>query len=79
MLYLWLVSLKERQCSVRKLYVLALSDFAYLVGHHIQHVPTPTLFHSNDSRSRLDAGEPRADIARSYGVDATTIGRPEAR
>ena len=32
-----------------------------------------------EALSRLDAGEPRADIARSYGVDATTIGRPEAR
>jgi hypothetical protein len=32
-----------------------------------------------EALSRLDAGEPRVDISRSYGVDATTIGRPEAR
>ncbi len=42
LLYLWLVSLKERQRSIRKFHFLALSDFAYLVGHPIRHVPTPT-------------------------------------
>jgi hypothetical protein len=28
-----------------------------------------------EALSRLDAGKTKADIARSYGVDATTIGR----
>ena len=34
----------ERQRSVCEFHVFALSDFTYLVGHHIRHVPTPTLF-----------------------------------
>jgi DNA invertase Pin-like site-specific DNA recombinase len=28
-----------------------------------------------EARARLEAGETQADIARSYAVDATTIGR----
>jgi DNA invertase Pin-like site-specific DNA recombinase len=38
-----------------------------------------TPFQRNEASARLDAGETQADIARSYGVDATTIGRLEAR
>ena len=34
-----------------------------------------TPFQRQEVLSRLDAGETQADIARSYGVDATTIGR----
>jgi DNA invertase Pin-like site-specific DNA recombinase len=34
-----------------------------------------TPFQRQEALSRLDAGETQADIARSYGVDATTIGR----
>ena len=38
---------------------------------------TSDLFSRNlsEALARLDAGETQADIARSYGVDATTIGR----
>jgi DNA invertase Pin-like site-specific DNA recombinase len=32
-------------------------------------------FQRQEALARLDAGETQADIARSYGVDATTIGR----
>ena len=38
-----------------------------------------TPFQRQEALSRLDAGETQADIARSYGVDATTIGRLKAR
>jgi DNA invertase Pin-like site-specific DNA recombinase len=34
-----------------------------------------TPFQRQEALARLDAGETQADIARSYGVDATTIGR----
>jgi DNA invertase Pin-like site-specific DNA recombinase len=34
-------------------------------------------FQRKEALARLDAGETQADIARSYGVDATTIGRLE--
>jgi DNA invertase Pin-like site-specific DNA recombinase len=34
-----------------------------------------TPFQRKEALARLDAGETQADIARSYGVDATTIGR----
>jgi DNA invertase Pin-like site-specific DNA recombinase len=34
-----------------------------------------TPFQRQEALSRLDAGETQADVARSYGVDATTIGR----
>jgi DNA invertase Pin-like site-specific DNA recombinase len=34
-----------------------------------------TPFQRKEALGRLDAGETQADIARSYGVDATTIGR----
>jgi hypothetical protein len=36
-----------------------------------------TAFQRQEALTRLDAGETQADIARSYGVDATTIGRLE--
>jgi DNA invertase Pin-like site-specific DNA recombinase len=32
-------------------------------------------FQRQEALARLDAGETQADVARSYGVDATTIGR----
>ena len=44
-----------------------------------------TPFQRKEALARLDAGETQADIARTYGVDATTIGRrvsddrPDAR
>jgi DNA invertase Pin-like site-specific DNA recombinase len=34
-------------------------------------------FQRKEALARVDAGETQADIARSYGVDATTIGRLE--
>jgi DNA invertase Pin-like site-specific DNA recombinase len=34
-----------------------------------------TPFQRKEALARLDAGETQADIARSYGVDATTTGR----
>jgi DNA invertase Pin-like site-specific DNA recombinase len=34
-----------------------------------------TPFQRQEAMTRLEAGETQADIARSYGVDATTIGR----
>jgi DNA invertase Pin-like site-specific DNA recombinase len=34
-----------------------------------------TPFQRKEALARLDAGETQADIARTYGVDATTIGR----
>jgi DNA invertase Pin-like site-specific DNA recombinase len=36
-----------------------------------------TPFQRKEALACLDAGETQADIARSYGVDATTIGRLE--
>ena len=32
-------------------------------------------FQRQEALARLEAGETQADVARSYGVDATTIGR----
>jgi DNA invertase Pin-like site-specific DNA recombinase len=37
--------------------------------------PKLTPHQRNEARARLEAGETQADIARSYAVDATTIGR----
>jgi hypothetical protein len=34
-----------------------------------------TPFQRQEALARLEAGETQADVARSYGVDATTIGR----
>ncbi len=40
--------------------------------------PKLTPHQRQEARQRLAAGETQADIARTYGVDATTIGRLQA-
>jgi DNA invertase Pin-like site-specific DNA recombinase len=37
--------------------------------------PKMTPHQRQEARARLEAGETQSDIARSYAVDATTIGR----
>jgi DNA invertase Pin-like site-specific DNA recombinase len=41
--------------------------------------PKLTLHQRQEARARLEAGESQTDIARSYAVDPSTIGRLAAR